>query len=133
MANISRDREPEIVEQSKVVERLMPGDYYDIGISKDNQLVALGKRDYDTVWIFRYFNTGERRAQSSWVRWKFEGDLVSHALINDSYFPVIYNNEKVYLLRGDVRALTSTVMLIDEEKEEYRTFLDYTISLNEEN
>ena len=34
MANISRDREPEVVEQSKVVERLVPGGYYDIGMSK---------------------------------------------------------------------------------------------------
>ena len=44
MANISRDQEPEVVEQTKVVERLVPGGYNYIGISKDNQLVAMGKR-----------------------------------------------------------------------------------------
>ena len=65
MANVSRDQEPEVVEQTKVVERLVPGGYYEIGMSKDNQLVAMGKRNFDTVWMFRYFNTGERRAQSS--------------------------------------------------------------------
>ena len=130
MANISRDREPEVVEQSKVVERLVPGGYYDIGMSKDNQLVAMGKRDFDTVWMFRYFNTGERRAQSSWVRWVLPGNIISHSLINDSYFTVLNKDDKVFLLRGDVRALQSTIMLEDEEGEEYRTFLDYTIAVD---
>ena len=41
ITNISRDQEPEVVEQTKVVERLVPGNYYDISISKDNQLVSM--------------------------------------------------------------------------------------------
>ena len=125
MANISRDREPEVVEQTKVVERLVPDNYYDIGISKDNSLVAMGKRASDTVWLFRYFNTGERRAQSAWTRWKFQGDMVSHALINDSYFVVLRKDDRTFLCRGDIRALQTTIMLDDEKGEEYRTFLDY--------
>ena len=105
MANVSRDQEPEVVEQSKVVERLIPGDYYELGISKDNQAVMFGKRASNEVWMFRYFNTGERRAQSSWTRWELHGDLVSHACINDSYFVVTAKDNKVFLLRGDYRAL----------------------------
>ena len=38
--NVSRDQEPEVVEQTKVVERLVPGDYYELGITKDNQIVG---------------------------------------------------------------------------------------------
>lgn len=125
MANISRDQEPEVVEQSKVVERLVPGGYNYIGISKDNQLVAMGQEGMNDIWMFRYFNTGERRAQSAWVRWLLPGDLVNHALINDSYFCVVKKDDRVFLMRGDVRALQSTLMLEDEDKEEYRTFLDY--------
>lgn len=131
MANISRDQEPEVVEQTKVIERLIPGGYNYIGISKDNQLVAFGKTDTDEVWIFRYFNTGERRAQSAWVRWILPGNLVSHALINDSYFSVLRKGNKTWLCRGDVRALQSTIMLDDEDGEDYRTFLDYAVAVNE--
>jgi hypothetical protein len=131
MANVSRDQEPEVVEQSKVVERLIPGNYNYVGISKDNQLVAFGKTESDEVWIFRYFNTGERRAQSSWVRWLLPGDLVSHSLINDSYFSVLYKDGRVFLMRGDVRALQSTIMLDDEDGEEYRTFLDYAVAVED--
>ena len=126
-------KEPEVVEQTKVVERLVPGDYYDIGISKDNQLVALGKRDFNTVWMFRYFNTGERRAQSAWTRFVFNGNLVAHALVNDSYFAVLNKDNKVFLTRGDVRALEKTVMLDDDNEEEYRTFLDYAVAVETTN
>ena len=129
MANVSRDQEPEVVEQSKVVERLMPGDYQQVGISKDNQIVAFGKREYDTVWIFRYFNTGEKRAQSAWSRWKFDGNLVAHACINDSYFLVIEKENKIYLTRADLRALSSTQVLT-EDGEEYRVYLDYVSAAN---
>jgi hypothetical protein len=129
MANVSRDQEPEVVEQSKVVERLMPGDYQQVGISKDNQIVAFGKREYDTVWIFRYFNTGEKRAQSAWSRWKFDGNLVTHACINDSYFLVIEKENKIYLTRADLRALASTQVLT-EDGEEYRVYLDYVSAAN---
>ena len=131
MANISRDQEPEVVEQTKVVERLIPDSFKYVGISKDNQLVILGKPEYDEVWVFRYFNTGERRAQSSWVRWKLTGDLVNHVLINDSYFAITYKDDKVFLLRGDVRALQKTVMLDDEDGEQYRTFLDYAVAVED--
>ena len=132
MANISRDQEPEVVEQTKVVERLVPGNYYDISISKDNQLVSMAKRGMDTVWVFRYFNTGEKRAQSAWTRFKFDGEIVSHALINDSYFVVLHKDDKIFLVRGDIRALRTTQMLT-EDGEEYRTFLDYTRPATYEN
>ena len=68
----------------------------------------MGKTGLDIVWLFRYFNTGERRAQSSWVKLDAPGNLVNHALINDSYFTVVEKNNQVFLLRGDIRALEST-------------------------
>ena len=129
MANVSRDQEPEAVAQTQVVERMMPGDYQQVGISKDNQIVAFGKREYDTVWTFRYFNTGEKRAQSAWSRWKFDGNLVAHACINDSYFLVLEKEDKIYLTRGDLRALASTQVLTEDD-EEYRVYLDYASAAN---
>ena len=131
MANISRDQEPEVVEQTKVVERLVPNDYNYIGISKDNQLVAMAKRESNEVWMFRYFNTGERRAQSSWVRWLLPGELTTHALINDSYFTVLRKDDRTFLMRGDVRALQTTIMLDDENGEDYRTFIDYAVAVTD--
>ena len=83
------------------MERLVPGDYYDISISKDNQLVSM-KRGMDTVWVFRYFNTGEKRTVA-WTRFKFDGEIVSYALINDSYFVVLHKDDKIFLVRGDIR------------------------------
>ena len=112
-----------------MVERLVPGDYYDIAITKDNQLVSFGKRGYDTVWVFRYFNTGEKRAQSSWCRFQFDGNVVSHALINDSYFVVLHKDDRIFLVRGDIRALQSTQMLT-QDGEDYRTFLVYVVSVD---
>ena len=59
-----RDQEPEVVEQSKVVERLIPGNYYYIGISKDNQLVAMGKRGLIQSGCSATSTQVRRRAQS---------------------------------------------------------------------
>ena len=133
MANIARDGEPDVVEASKVVDRLVPGNYQYVGTSKENGFVAFGKPKFNEVWCFKYFNTGERRAQTAWFRWKYDGELVAHDCIYDSYYAVLQKNDRVFIVRGDLRALENTIVLVDDTGEEYRTYLDYAVSVETQN
>jgi hypothetical protein len=133
MANVARDGEPDVVEASKVVDRLVPGQYKYVGVSKENGFVAFGKPEFNEVWCFKYFNTGERRAQTAWFRWKFDGQLLTHDCIYDSYYAVLSKGDRVFIVRGDLRALENTIVLIDDTGEEYRTYLDYAVSVETQN
>ena len=89
MTAVSRDVEPTVIEQSKLVSKLIDGNYRELAVSKENSLVALGNNSSRTVWIYRYFNSGDKRIQSAWVKWTLPGNVVYHVIMEDVYYAVL--------------------------------------------
>ena len=86
MANIAREGEPNVVNQSQVVPTLLPKDIDLFTNSRENNIVIMGKTNSDTVQGFRYLNVGDKRQQSAWFKWKFNNPLLYHFIINDEYY-----------------------------------------------
>ena len=86
MANIAREGEPNVVNQSQVVPTLIPKNVDLFTNSRENNLVLIGKTDSDEVQGFRYLNVGDKRQQSAWFKWKFNNPLKYHFVINDEYY-----------------------------------------------
>ena len=86
MANVARETEPNVVEQSRVVPTLIPKEVDLLTVSRENDMVLIGKTDSDEVIGFRYVNVGDKRQQSSWFKWKFNNGLKYHFVINDEYY-----------------------------------------------
>ena len=136
MASVRREGEPDVIEQTKVVERMVDSSMNQVAVSKENDMVALTKKGQTDVWLFRYFDTGERRQQSSWFRWEFPGTMVSHEVIFDSYYIVVEKQGVVSLLRCDLRALSNPLTFTFDtedykniEGDNFRIFMDYMIRL----
>jgi len=89
MTGISRDTDPTVIEQSKLVSKLIKGTYEELAASKENSLVALGDNNSNVVWIYRYFNSGEKRIQSAWVKWTLPGSVIYHVIMEDVYYAVL--------------------------------------------
>ena len=92
MANIARETEPNVVEQSRVVPTLIPKQVDLLTVSRENDMVLIGKTGSDEVIGFRYVNVGDKRQQSSWFKWKFNNPLLYHFVINDEYYFVDTDN-----------------------------------------
>tara|TARA_X000001388_G_scaffold75628_1_gene70883 strand:+ start:494 stop:3289 length:2796 start_codon:yes stop_codon:yes gene_type:complete len=86
MANVAREGEPNVVDQSKVIPTTISKDVDLLTNSRENQLVAIGKTGSDTVIGFRYLNVADKRQQSAWFKWKFNNPLTYHFIVNDEYF-----------------------------------------------
>ncbi|OUU22630.1 MAG: hypothetical protein CBC08_00015 [Flavobacteriaceae bacterium TMED48] len=86
MANIAREGEPNVVNQSQVVPTLIPKNVDLFTNSRENNLVLIGKTDSDEVQGFRYLNVGDKRQQSAWFRWKFNNPIKYQFVINDEYY-----------------------------------------------
>ena len=111
MADIRREGEPTVLEQSKLVSKLLP-----IGInrpttSKENSLLLLGTTGLNEVWGFRFYNNGEKRVQSAWFRWHLSGTLIHHALIDDVYYVVVDSGTDVTLEAIDVKKQDDTALV----------------------
>ena len=102
MADIKREGEPTVLEQSKLVSKKLPIDLTIPTTSRENSLLLLGAKNYNEVWGFRYYSDGEKRVQSAWFRWSLSGDLVYHVILDDVYYLVVKNGTEYILESIDV-------------------------------
>jgi len=114
MTNINSNSIPEVIEQSKIVQELLPVGITDIANNKDNSLIVFGVRDSSDVYLYRYFNDGERRIQSAWFQWSCAGGLIHHAVDEDVYYQVTYKANKVHLTKTAIRPNSSEQMVVSD-------------------
>ena len=100
MTGVNRDGEPQLIEQSKLVSKLIPLDYEIIAESRENSFVALSSETSSEVWVYRYFNTGEKRIQSAWVNWNLTDKVAYHCIMNDVYYVVTRSDSDEHTLQA---------------------------------
>ena len=128
MANVQREGEPTVLEQSKLVSKKLPINLTKPTTSKENSLLLLGALGSDEVWGFRFYNNGEKRVQSAWFRWIFTGTLIHHKLIDDVYYIVLKSGNATdgydYTLEAiDVKVQDDT-FLLSQNSNNYPVYLD---------
>jgi hypothetical protein len=124
MNTVNRDTEPQLIEQSKLVSKLIPLDYDLIAESKENNFIALASKTSDELWVYRYFNTGEKRIQSAWVNWDLAGDVLYHCLMDDVYYAALKFDDGTILLQSiDIRPTDGT------QVDSYRIYMDNMVQV----
>ena len=123
MADVRREGEPTILEQSKIVSKLLPIDIDQVAASKENGIILFGSSDKSEIWGYRYFNTEAKRVQSAWFRWELPGNLTYHTIMDDVYYLILKNGSN-YTLEGiDVKQQDDTYT-VGTAPEEYPVHLD---------
>ena len=92
MANVVREGQALVIDQTKVVPTLLPKDIDHITNSRENGLTFFGKTGSDVVYGFKTVTMGDQRLQSSWFKWKFNRPLRYHFIENDRYYFVDVDN-----------------------------------------
>lgn len=106
MFDIRREGEPQIIEQTKVAQRLLPNDLDLLAISRENNMIFFSKSGSNSSTIFghRYYNSGDKRLQSAWFKWSFPFAIEYYFVLDDELVIVEYANKalhKVPLRRAD--------------------------------
>ena len=111
MADVRREGEPTVLEQSKLISKLLPINIDTPTTSKENSLLLLGATTSNEVWGFRFYNTGEKRIQSAWFRWSLTGQLVHHVLLDDVYYLIVKDGTNYLLEAIDIRKQDDTKLI----------------------
>jgi len=114
MAEIRREGEPIVTEQSKIIAKKLPLGISEVTASKENGLILFGTTKASTatdVWGYRYYSNGESRIQSSWFRWELPGNLKHHVILDDVYYAVLQNGSTYTLEAYDVKKQTDTTVI----------------------
>jgi len=134
MARVLREGEPDVIEQSKVVSKLLDKDLNIISASKENGFIAFSEKDKHILYCYKYFNTSDKRAHQAWFTWDFEKDIQYHFIIDDYLYIVVDDHSKCMLLRLDFKRHSDTPKIyqgnifVPEDIE--RTYLDYAVTVD---
>jgi len=95
MARVLREGEPDVIEQSKIVSKLLDKDLDLVSNSRENGLVFFSEKNKTTLYGFKYFNASDKRIQQSWFTWEFKNKIVHHAVLDDDLYVVTANSKYV--------------------------------------
>jgi len=90
---------------------------------------------YNFVYCYKYFNSGNKRIQSAWFKWKFSGRVIWHTIIRDTYYFILDNDqddvrlEAMDLVRKDNSFLNPN--RLTEKCGPQRTHLDGMVDVTE--
>ena len=123
MANILREGEPTVIEQSAVVSRLFGKDLKLISNSRENSIIFFSEEGTSTLYGYRYFDQIQERKLASWFKWTVTGTIQYHCMQDDNLFVVVRNNNKDQLLKYSIKMDSNTFALAEN-----RVHLDHLMS-----
>tara|TARA_B100001559_G_scaffold317552_1_gene322971 strand:+ start:1306 stop:4437 length:3132 start_codon:yes stop_codon:yes gene_type:complete len=107
MFDIKREGEPSIIEQSKIVQDLIPSDIDITANSREASTVFLSKAGQQYVWGYRYYNQGQKRIQSSWFKWKMAFN-VRYMTVIEGLLYFVSTKGKLYSMNLDTNGYSIT-------------------------
>ena len=123
MAQVAREGEPSVLDQSKVVSQLLSTNVTQISNSKENGALFFSEKGTSTLFGYRYFSVAGERIQQAWFTWELQGTIQTHCVLDDALYVVVRNNAKDQMLRFDLKRETTTD-LITSGTDEFRIHLD---------
>ena len=128
IANVSTRNEPDVEEQSKIIAELFPQKITNVTASTENNLLLFSVDSTlhtatNEVWGYKWYQAGEKRAQSAWFRWTLPNNVVFHSMMDDQYFVVLNTGSTYTLEKFDIK-LTSGTPMIGIAPDENRVHLD---------
>ena len=105
--DIRREGEPNMVEQTKVAPRLLPHDLDVMTNSRENNTIFFSKSGTAEIFGYRYFNTGDKRAQSAWFKWTLPHNI-AHLFVLD---------DELYIISSDYKLLKIALQKLDTARD----------------
>ena len=124
MAQVQREGEPEVIEQSAVVARLFEKDLKLISNSRENSVIFFSEEGTSTLYGYRYFDNIRERKLASWFRWTLTGTIQYHCMQDDNLYVVVRNNNKDQLLKYAIKMDSNTLAIAEN-----RVHLDHLMSV----
>jgi hypothetical protein len=103
MSNVVRQGEPDVLDQSKVISRLLDKDISIVSVSRENSVVFFSQKNSDTIFCFRYFTSGDTRLLQAWTTWTVTGSIQYHCMLDDALVVITRNNNKDQMIKYSLK------------------------------
>ena len=97
MAQLQREGEPEIIEQSAVVSDLFEKDLKLISNSRENNVIFFSEEGTSTLYGYKYFDNIRERKLAAWFKWTLTGNIQYHCMQDDFLYVVVRNLSLIHI------------------------------------
>lgn len=91
------EQNPIVVDISKVVLEWLPDTIDDLSVSPQNSAILLIDTSTSYLYLYRFYNNGEKDLFQAWTKWQLPGTIQSAKIINDSVV-IISQHENEYTI-----------------------------------
>ena len=91
------EQNPIVVDISKVVLEWLPETIDDLSVSPQNSVILLIDSNTSYLYLYRFYNNGEKDLFQAWTKWELTGSIQSAKIINDSVV-IISQHEDEYTI-----------------------------------
>jgi hypothetical protein len=91
------EQPPIVVDISKVVLEWIPDTIDNLTVSPQNSVIMLIDRDTSYLYLYRYYNNGEKDLFQAWTKWQLPGTIQTAKILNDSVI-VVSQHEDEYTI-----------------------------------
>ena len=128
VGNVSTRNEPTVVEQSYNIAELFPQKITNVTVSTENNLLLFAVDSTlhtasNEVWGYKWYESGDKRAQSAWFRWTLPNNVIYQVMMDDQYYVVLNTGSTYTLEKFDIK-LSSGTPMIGSAPDENRVHLD---------
>mgnify|MGYP003147188624 CR=1 FL=1 len=108
---ISTSTPPYMFDQTKIVPELIPATIDSMVASAGNGIVSLGQTGSSTVYQYRFYQLGEKRAASTWYKWDLTGTLLHQFFDVSTYYAIVADGSNVYIESVELTQASDTGFL----------------------
>lgn len=91
------EQPPLVVDISKIVLEWIPDTVDDLTVSPQNSVIMLIDRSTSYLYLYRYYNNGEKDIFQAWTKWQLPGTIQTADIINDSVV-IVSQHEDEYTI-----------------------------------
>jgi hypothetical protein len=102
MTTQGQDNSPIVVDIGKVASQYVPKNVDNLVASSQNSFIALTSQEDNTIYIYRFFNDGQKDVMQAWFKWTVPGSIQTMVMVQDQIFVIAKNNGEYNLLGASI-------------------------------
>lgn len=124
LLEISRDQPPVPRDSTQTLAEFIPQSIDSLIASPGLSMVSLATTGSSDVYQYRFLQNGNERLIETWYRWKLTGKLLDQFFDNSTYYAVVHDDTRVYVMSFEMNQASDTGVLTLDTGEKTDVCLD---------
>ena len=124
MVTRGQQENPQVLDISKVVKEWISPNVDSMISSPQNSMIVLSGQSSKEVYLFRYYNDGEKNVMQAWVSWVMPGTVQFLATNSDDMYAVTKQGNQFTLLKAALSQSPEQAIIVNNEGEKVNPCID---------